>query len=100
MDSPWLAASYRLLVSLPDSLLAVVLRHVPRHALLQLRLACQDVSNRLSWLISCERTRNAIGFEPRLRLQMPVTLSGALGVISSAALRPLRNRSGHMVIEP
>ena len=61
------------LASVPDRVLPMVLRHLPREALLQLRLTCQEVCCRLA-RITNERAGHAICFERRLRL--PSALDG------------------------
>ena len=74
------------LASLPDSVLAIVLRDLPREVLLRLRLVRHDVCNRLSKLLS----NDAICFERRLR--MPASLDDVPDM--AAFLRGLCDRFG------
>ena len=86
-----LAAIARIrLASLSDAVLALVLRDLPRDALLRLRLTCQDVCARVSMLQSDERVRRTLHFERRLRV--PDSLDGVGDV--AAFLRRLCSRFG------
>ena len=78
------------LASLSDSVLALVLRHLPREALLRFRLTSQDVCNRVSMLLSDERVGRTLHFERRLRVAN--TLDGVPEL--SAFLRRLCSRFG------
>ena len=78
------------LASLSDDVLALVLRDLPREALLRLRLKCQDVCARVSMLLSDERVSRTLHFERRLRV--PDSLDGVPDV--AACLRRLCNRFG------
>ena len=86
-----LAAIARIrLASLSDDVLALVLRDLPRKALLRLRLTCQDVCARVSMLLSDERVSRTLHFERRLRV--PDSLAGVRDV--AAFLRRLCSRFG------
>ena len=86
-----LAAIARIrLASLSDEVLALVLRDLPRKALLRLRLTCQDVCARVSMLLSDERVSRTLHFERRLRV--PDSLAGVRDV--AAFLRRLCSRFG------
>ena len=86
-----LAAIARIrLASLSDDVLALVLRDLPRRALLRLRLSCQDVCDRVSMLVSDERVSRTLHFERRLRV--PDSLDGLPDV--AAFLRRLCSRFG------
>jgi hypothetical protein len=78
------------LASLPDSVLALVLRDLPRDALLRLRLTAQDVCGRVSMFVSDERVSHTLHFARRLRL--PDTLHDVPDV--TAFLRRLCGRFG------
>ena len=78
------------LASLSDAVLALVLRDLPRDALLRLRLTCQDVCSRVSMLVSDERVSRTLHFERRLRV--PDSLDGVRDV--AAFLRRLCRRFG------
>ena len=62
------------LLSLKDSVLLLVLRHLARNELLRLRIASQELCSRLSTMMSDEQMARAICFERRLR--MPASLDG------------------------
>jgi hypothetical protein len=97
-----LAAIARIrLASLSDDVLALVLRDLPRRALLRLRLSCQDVCDRVSMLVSDERVSRKLHFERRLCV--PDSLDGLPDV--AAFLRRLCSRFGikssqHVAVEP
>ena len=74
--------------SLPDSVLMLMLRHLPRKVLMRLRLAGQAVCSRLSTLLSDERMCDAIGFERRLHV--PASLGGVNDI--AAVLRRVCRR--------
>ena len=78
------------LASLPDSVLALVLRDLPRDALLRLRLTAQDVCGRVSMFVSDERVSRTLHFAQRLRA--PDTLHDVPDV--TAFLRHLCGRFG------
>ena len=95
-----LAAIARIrLASLSDDVLALVLRDLPREALLRLRLTGQDVCARVSMLLSDERVPHA-----PLRMAAPRAgqprRRGRCGGVSAAALQPVRNQTQHVVIGP
>jgi len=69
--------------------LTLVLRRLPREALIKLRVTCRDVCDRISTLISCDRTCNSIGFERQLR--MPANFDR---VVVAAFLQRLCSRFG------
>jgi hypothetical protein len=78
------------LASLSDGVLALVLRELPREALLRLRLACQDACDRVSMLLSDKRVSCTLHFERRLRV--PDSLDGVRDV--AACLRRFCSRFG------
>ena len=92
-----LAAIARIrLASLSDEVLALVLRDLPRKALLRLRLTCQDVCARVSMLLSDERVSRTLHFERRLRV--PDSLAGVRDV--AAFLRRLWESKPSFGIKP
>jgi hypothetical protein len=78
------------LASLPGSVLALVLRHLPREAQLWLRQSCQELCSHVSTVLGDARMSRAIGFERRLRI--PAAFCGVPDLL--ALLHRLCNRFG------
>ena len=77
--------SDKLVSQVPISVLSQMLHHLPREALLRLRLASHGVCNRVLALIADERLSHGLHFQRRLR--MPANLDG---VVDLAPLRASR----------
>ena len=69
-------ARRELLSSLPDRLLALVARNLPREMFLQLRLFSRDLCNRLSALMSDPRMSHEINFSQRFCVPTTLALDG------------------------